>query len=72
MLAMRSPPGREVRDHGLDVLAHRTAAGSTLALELLAELIDEPGWPGPRGSCSSVCGPGGPSGCGLPGRTATA
>jgi RNA polymerase sigma-70 factor (ECF subfamily) len=37
------PADREVRDQGLDVLAHRAAAGSTLAFELLAELVDELG-----------------------------
>jgi RNA polymerase sigma-70 factor (ECF subfamily) len=37
---------REARDRGLDVLAHRAAAGSTastMAFELLAELVDELG-----------------------------
>jgi RNA polymerase sigma-70 factor, ECF subfamily len=37
------PADRAARDRGLDVLAHRAAAGSALALELLAELVDELG-----------------------------
>lgn len=37
------PEEREARSRGLDVLAHRAAAGSTVALELLAELVDELG-----------------------------
>ena len=32
---------RDARASGLDVLAHRAAAGSRIALELLAELVDE-------------------------------
>jgi len=34
-------PDRDARASGLDVLAHRAAAGSRIALELLAELVDE-------------------------------
>jgi RNA polymerase sigma-70 factor (ECF subfamily) len=34
---------REARDQGLDVLAHRAAAGSATAFELLAELVDDLG-----------------------------
>lgn len=37
------PDDREERSRGLDVLAHRAAAGSTLAFELLAELVDDLG-----------------------------
>jgi RNA polymerase sigma-70 factor (ECF subfamily) len=37
------PADREVHDRGLEVLAHRAAAGPTAALELLAELVDEIG-----------------------------
>ena len=37
------PGDREERDRGLDVLAHRSAAGSVVAFELLAELVDELG-----------------------------
>jgi RNA polymerase sigma-70 factor, ECF subfamily len=45
-LAAAPPPGRDDRadrDRGLDVLAHRAAAGDTAAFELLAELVDELG-----------------------------
>lgn len=42
-LAGTVPGDREVRARGLDVLAHRAAAGSTEAFELLAELVDELG-----------------------------
>jgi RNA polymerase sigma-70 factor, ECF subfamily len=35
------PHDRDARASGLDVLAHRAAAGSRIALELLAELVDE-------------------------------
>jgi RNA polymerase sigma-70 factor, ECF subfamily len=37
------PDDREARAGGLDLLAHRAAAGSTVAFELLAELVDELG-----------------------------
>lgn len=37
------PEDRGARDAGLDVLAHRAAGGSTVAFELLAELVDELG-----------------------------
>jgi RNA polymerase sigma factor (sigma-70 family) len=37
------PGDRDERSRGLDVLAHRAAAGSTVAFELLAELVDELG-----------------------------
>lgn len=42
-LAREVPAARDQRDRGLGVLAHRSAAGSTLAFELLAELVDELG-----------------------------
>lgn len=37
------PEGTRARARGLDVLAHRAAAGSIVAFELLAELVDELG-----------------------------
>jgi RNA polymerase sigma-70 factor (ECF subfamily) len=42
-LAGAVPDDRDERSRGLDALAHRAAAGSTAALELLAELVDELG-----------------------------
>jgi RNA polymerase sigma-70 factor, ECF subfamily len=42
-LAGAAPGDRDERSRGLDALAHRAAAGSTPALELLAELVDELG-----------------------------
>jgi RNA polymerase sigma-70 factor (ECF subfamily) len=42
-LAAAVPDDRDERSRGLDALAHRAAAGSTVALELLAELVDELG-----------------------------
>jgi RNA polymerase sigma factor (sigma-70 family) len=40
-IASDVPDDRDARASGLDVLAHRAAAGSRIALELLAELVDE-------------------------------
>lgn len=37
------PADRHTRDRALDLLAHRAAEGSSLAVELLAELVDELG-----------------------------
>lgn len=42
-VARTVPDGTRARARGLDVLAHRAAAGSSLAFELLAELVDELG-----------------------------
>jgi RNA polymerase sigma-70 factor (ECF subfamily) len=42
-LAGAVPDDRDERSRGLDALAHRAAAGSTAALELLAEIVDELG-----------------------------
>jgi RNA polymerase sigma-70 factor (ECF subfamily) len=42
-LAGAVPGDRDARSRGLDALAHRAASGSTVAFELLAELVDELG-----------------------------